>query len=257
MRAKVLIGYDGIPPRGGRARAWPADQRRSSMRAPLVSNVIAQPRSRRRSQRVRRGRDRVLRAILRQGSRAHRRSRRRKTTAGGQRLTGRRDLRADRLGQADRDRDRVDSPRQGQACAGRHGRRLACSRGAQHVAVAPARLSRSDARLARIGVAVDGGLGGAARTDGRERSRTAVGRAAADPQRDGRAPLRPRRPALAARPEEYREFKEKEWEHIQEEAVGRVPDSVPTEPLLLHGDPAETLAEAASDLDLLVLGSRG
>ena len=52
-------------------------------------------------------------------------------------------------------------------------------------------------------------------------------------------------------------YKEKEWEHIQEEAVGRVPDGVPTEPLLLHGDPAETLAEATSDLDLLVLGSRG
>ena len=54
-----------------------------------------------------------------------------------------------------------------------------------------------------------------------------------------------------------REEKEKEWEHIQDEAVGRVPDGVSTESLLLHGDPAETLAEATSDLDLLVLGSRG
>jgi nucleotide-binding universal stress UspA family protein len=30
-----------------------------------------------------------------------------------------------------------------------------------------------------------------------------------------------------------------------------------TEPLLVHADPAEALTEAASDLDLLVLGSRG
>jgi nucleotide-binding universal stress UspA family protein len=29
------------------------------------------------------------------------------------------------------------------------------------------------------------------------------------------------------------------------------------EPLLLHGEPAEVLAEGASDVDLLLLGSRG
>ena len=34
-------------------------------------------------------------------------------------------------------------------------------------------------------------------------------------------------------------------------------DGVDTEPQLLHGEPAEALSEAAGDLDLLVLGSRG
>ena len=48
-----------------------------------------------------------------------------------------------------------------------------------------------------------------------------------------------------------------EWERVYEDAAGRVADGVATEPLLLHGEPADALAEAASDLDLLVLGSRG
>ena len=51
-------------------------------------------------------------------------------------------------------------------------------------------------------------------------------------------------------PEDYREFKEKQ-------ARNRIPDDVPMEPLLLHGEPAEVLAEAASELDLLLIGSRG
>jgi nucleotide-binding universal stress UspA family protein len=58
-------------------------------------------------------------------------------------------------------------------------------------------------------------------------------------------------------PEEYREFKEREWEGVYQQAASRVPDEVTTEPHLLHGDPAEALSEAASDLDVLVLGSRG
>ena len=58
-------------------------------------------------------------------------------------------------------------------------------------------------------------------------------------------------------PEEYRDYKKREWERVYEDAAGRVADGVATEPLLLHGEPAEALAEAASDLDLLVLGSRG
>jgi nucleotide-binding universal stress UspA family protein len=57
--------------------------------------------------------------------------------------------------------------------------------------------------------------------------------------------------------DEYREFKEREWERVYEDAARRVPDDVATEPLLLRGEPAEALSEAASDLDLLVLGSRG
>jgi nucleotide-binding universal stress UspA family protein len=58
-------------------------------------------------------------------------------------------------------------------------------------------------------------------------------------------------------PEEYRDYKKGEWERVYEDAAGRVADDVVTEPLLLHGEPAEALAEAGKDLDLLVLGSRG
>ena len=58
-------------------------------------------------------------------------------------------------------------------------------------------------------------------------------------------------------PDEYREFKEAEWERVYETAVGRVRGDVATEPLLLHGEPAKALADAATDLDLLLLGSRG
>ena len=58
-------------------------------------------------------------------------------------------------------------------------------------------------------------------------------------------------------PEEYRDYKKKEWEHVYEQAVHRVPDEISTEPLLLHGDPADALTDAAGDVDLLVLGSRG
>jgi len=58
-------------------------------------------------------------------------------------------------------------------------------------------------------------------------------------------------------PEEYREFKEQEWGRVYQSGVDRLPDDVVTEPQLLHGEPAEALTEAAGDLDLLVLGSRG
>ena len=58
-------------------------------------------------------------------------------------------------------------------------------------------------------------------------------------------------------PEEFVEFKQKQWAHVYEDAVKRVPEGVQTEPELLRGDPAEALAESAGDLDLLVLGSRG
>lgn len=125
------------------------------------------------------------------------------------------------------------------------------------VAVAPRGYARSDARLAQIGVAFDGA----------SESRRALSAAALLAQRSNvglRVLSVMGQPHYVLggllsplSPEEYREEKEKEWEHIQDEAVARVPDGVPTEPLLFHGDPAETLAEATSDLDLLVLGSRG
>jgi nucleotide-binding universal stress UspA family protein len=58
-------------------------------------------------------------------------------------------------------------------------------------------------------------------------------------------------------PDEYRDFKEREWERTYEAAAARVRDGISTEPQLLRGEPAEALTEAAEELDLLVLGSRG
>jgi nucleotide-binding universal stress UspA family protein len=124
------------------------------------------------------------------------------------------------------------------------------------VAVAPHGYNGSDGGLARIGVAVDGS----------SESWRALSAAALLAQRVSE-PLR----ILSVMGEphyvlggllspldagEYREFKTKEWERVYENAARRVPD-ITSEPLLLHGDPAEALAEAGSELDLLVLGSRG
>jgi nucleotide-binding universal stress UspA family protein len=124
------------------------------------------------------------------------------------------------------------------------------------VAVAPRGYVDAGSNLARIGVAVDGS----------SESWRALAAAALLAQRAD-APLR----VLSVMgqphyvlggllspvgPDEYRELKQREWEQIHENAAQRVAD-VNTEPLLLHGEPAEALADAASDLDLLVLGSRG
>jgi nucleotide-binding universal stress UspA family protein len=125
------------------------------------------------------------------------------------------------------------------------------------VAVAPRGYADTDSGLHRIGVAVDGG----------SESVRAVAAAAYLAQL-ANVPLKvisvmsPPHYVLGGLlsplgPDEYRNFKEKEWEHVYAETVERVPDDVATEPLLLHGHPAEALAEVAGDLDLLVLGSRG
>jgi nucleotide-binding universal stress UspA family protein len=58
-------------------------------------------------------------------------------------------------------------------------------------------------------------------------------------------------------PDEYREYKEREWGRVYENALERISDEITTEPVLLHGEPAEALTDGATDLDLLVLGSRG
>jgi nucleotide-binding universal stress UspA family protein len=125
------------------------------------------------------------------------------------------------------------------------------------VAVAPRGYADGASDLRRIGVAVDGS----------SESWRALSAAAYLAER-AKAPLR----ILSVMgtphyvlggllsplgPEEYSEFKKREWERVYEDATRRVADSITTEPLLLHGEPAEALAEAASDLDLLVLGSRG
>jgi nucleotide-binding universal stress UspA family protein len=125
------------------------------------------------------------------------------------------------------------------------------------VAVAPRGHAGRDSSLRRIGVAVDGS----------SESWRALSAAAYLAQR-AKAPLQ----VLSVMetphyvlggllsplgPEEYREFKEKEWDRVHEQARNRIPADVPMEPLLLHGEPAEVLAEAASELDLLLIGSRG
>ena len=125
------------------------------------------------------------------------------------------------------------------------------------VAVAPRGYADRRSGLGRIGVAVDGSsqswraLSAAAYLAERANAPLAILSVMGPPHYVLGGLLSP------LGPEEYREYKEKEWESVYEEALGRVPDGVATEPLLLHGEPAEALAEAASDLDLLLLGSRG
>jgi nucleotide-binding universal stress UspA family protein len=125
------------------------------------------------------------------------------------------------------------------------------------VAVAPRGYADRRSGLGRIGVAVDGSpqswraLSAAAYLAERANAPLAILSVMGPPHYVLGGLLSP------LGPEEYREYKEKEWESVYEEASGRVPDGVATEPLLLHGEPAEALAEAASDLDLLLLGSRG
>ena len=57
--------------------------------------------------------------------------------------------------------------------------------------------------------------------------------------------------------EEYHAYRERETEGILDKATESVPAGVRCECTLLHGHPAEALAEAAENLDLLILGSRG
>jgi nucleotide-binding universal stress UspA family protein len=125
------------------------------------------------------------------------------------------------------------------------------------VAVAPRGYADQDTGLRRIGVAVDGG----------SESRRAIA-AAAYLAKLANVPLRiisvMGEPHYVLGgllspldPEEYRGYKEAEWERVYEDAMKRMPNGVTTEPVLLHGHPADSLNVAASDLDLLVLGSRG
>jgi nucleotide-binding universal stress UspA family protein len=58
-------------------------------------------------------------------------------------------------------------------------------------------------------------------------------------------------------PEEYDRFKRDEAEAVLDKAIERVPNGLPAERDLLDGAPAEALADAAEQLDLLMVGSRG
>lgn len=58
-------------------------------------------------------------------------------------------------------------------------------------------------------------------------------------------------------PDELETCEHEGQRRLQELAQQRVPASLPTEKRLLLGDPARVLADAAEDLDLMVVGSRG
>ena len=58
-------------------------------------------------------------------------------------------------------------------------------------------------------------------------------------------------------PEEYEQHKEKEAEGILDEAIEKIPSGLTAERSLIKGAPAEALAEAGEELDLLLVGSRG
>jgi nucleotide-binding universal stress UspA family protein len=125
------------------------------------------------------------------------------------------------------------------------------------VAVAPRGHAKGQPSLSRIGVAIDGSseswraLSAAAYLAQRSKEPLRVLSVMGHPHYVLGGLLSP------LGPEEYRDFKEKEWERVYEDAVRRVGDRAATEPLLLHGEPADALMSAAADLDLLVLGSRG
>jgi nucleotide-binding universal stress UspA family protein len=125
------------------------------------------------------------------------------------------------------------------------------------VAVAPRGYADGASGLERIGVAVDGSgesrraLSAAAYLAGQANAPLQVLSVMEEPHYVLGGLLSPLGPA------EYREYKEKESERVYDKARSRVPEEIAMEPLLLHGEPAEILAQRAGDLDLLVLGSRG
>lgn len=125
------------------------------------------------------------------------------------------------------------------------------------VAVAPRDYTKRESGFEHIGVALDGSgeslraLSAAAYLAGRENVPLQALSVMEEPHYVLGGLLSPLGPA------EYREYKEKEWERVYEKARSRVPEEIAMEPLLLHGEPADVLAQRARDLDLLVIGSRG
>jgi len=125
------------------------------------------------------------------------------------------------------------------------------------IAVAPLGYAESGNGLSRIGAAVDGSA----------QSLRALQAAALLAERT-EAPLRvmtveePHHYALGGAlspydPEEYERFKDQEAENVLDNALERVSSDLATERTLLEGAPAGAIAEAARDLDLLLVGSRG
>jgi nucleotide-binding universal stress UspA family protein len=62
---------------------------------------------------------------------------------------------------------------------------------------------------------------------------------------------------LAIGAESYQRLEEKEKEQVLDDATRDIPDLVPVERVLRHGEPADEIVAAAEDSDLLVMGSRG
>lgn len=124
------------------------------------------------------------------------------------------------------------------------------------VAVAPRGYAEGEPRLERIGVAVDGSsecwraLAAGAALAGRLNQPLRMISVMEQPHYMLGGLLSP------LGPEEYREQKQEQAEKVFGEAEERMSDDLPTERILLHGDPAEAIGEAASDLDLLIVGSR-
>lgn len=125
------------------------------------------------------------------------------------------------------------------------------------IAVAPHGYAAADApRLLRIAVAVNGseesGPALAAGSGLAERLHASLTLfAVVEPIRLSHGGQYP-----AIDPGTYRDASERELDRVLEQGVELVADDIPVERRLLDGDPADVLAAAAADFDLLIVGSR-
>ncbi|MGH2984590.1 MAG: universal stress protein [Solirubrobacterales bacterium] len=125
------------------------------------------------------------------------------------------------------------------------------------IAVAPLGYAeRDERRLVRIGVAADGSEESWSALDAAvslvaELHGSLILLAVAEPLRSAYAG------STLLTPGDFEAASEQHFTRVLEEAAARAGSELSVEQRLLSGEPAEALAEAAKDLDLLVLGSRG